>query len=55
VSGKDDASDFAEDALEAFQSAVSWVSSGYLYFKVLKGYLEYFSFLTKGKNRYVYT
>jgi hypothetical protein len=53
VSGEGDASDFAAGALEAFQSAVRWVSSGYQYFKVLKGYLEYFSFLTKGKNRYL--
>jgi hypothetical protein len=40
-------SGLADDALEVFQSAGSWVYPGYLYFKVLKWYLEYFSFLTK--------
>jgi len=43
---------FVDIALEVIQSAGSWVCPGYLYFKVHKGYLEYFSFLTKGKKRY---
>ena len=46
------ASGLADNALEVLQSAGSWVYPGYLSFMVLKGYLEYFSFLTKGKNRY---
>ena len=54
MTGEDDASDFADDALEVevIQSARSWVYPWYIYFKVLKGYLAYFPFLTKGKNRY---
>ena len=35
---------FVDIALEVIQSAGSWVCPGYLYFKVHKGYLEYFSF-----------
>ena len=51
MSGEDDASDFADDALEVIPSTGSWVYPGYLYFKVIKG-LEYLYFLTKGKNRH---
>ena len=39
MSGEDDASDFADDALEIFQSAGTWVHHGYLSFRILKGYL----------------
>jgi hypothetical protein len=53
VTGEDDASDFADDALEVFRSAGSWVYHVYLYVKLLKEYLEYFSFLTKGKDIYI--
>jgi hypothetical protein len=46
------ASGLADDALEVLQSAGTWEYPGYLYFKVLKRYLEYFSLLTKGRYRY---
>ncbi len=42
----------ANDILEAVQCAGSWMNPGYLYVKLLKEYLEYFSFFTKRKNRY---
>ena len=52
MTGEDDASDFVDAALEVIQSAGSWAHPGFLYFKVLIGYLKYSSFLTKGKNRH---
>lgn len=47
VSGEDDASNFADDTLEVFQNAGTWVYSRYLSFKVLKGDLGgYLAFVT---------